>query len=139
MSNNAVAIPTASTSGIEAKKPKSIQDLIKESVAQLGNALPEHMKPERMVRLALTTLRTNPDLYKCETNSVLAAVFQCAALGLEPNVQGEAWIIPYNNRVKVGNEWKSVKMAQFQIGAYGFVKLFWHHKNSVALQVETVK
>jgi len=112
------------------KKLMSIEELIQQSAKQLGMALPSHMRPERIVRIALTTLRMNPKLYECNPKSILAALFQSAQLGLEPNLNGEAWIIPYKT--------KSGMMAQFQIGAYGLVKLFWNHMNSISLQVESV-
>jgi recombination protein RecT len=108
----------------------SLEQLIRNSADQLKMALPEHMRPERIVRIALTTLKTNPELYKCDPYSFLGALFQAAQLGLEPNLNGEAWIIPYRTK---GN-----LVAQFQVGAYGFVKLFWNHQNAVSLQVESV-
>jgi recombination protein RecT len=124
---------------IKPQKSSSIEELIIQSAKQLGMALPEHMRPERIVRIALTTLRTNPKLYECDAKSILAALFQSAQLGLEPNLNGEAWIIPYNVSVKLPNgQWSKRMMAQFQIGVYGLVKLFWNHMNSIALTIESV-
>lgn len=108
----------------------SIEKLIEQATKALGKALPAHMNPERLTRIALTTLRLNPSLYQCEPMSFLAALFQSAQLGLEPNVNGEAWIIPYNN--------KGGKVAQFQVGYMGWIKLFWNHQSSVSIQMETV-
>lgn len=108
----------------------TVEALIQQSAKQLGRALPAHMNAERLTRIALTTLRLNPKLYQCEPMSFLAALFQSAQLGLEPNVNGEAWIIPYNN--------KGGMVAQFQVGYLGFIKLFWNHQSSVSLQMETV-
>jgi recombination protein RecT len=125
--------------GIQTSAPMKIEDLIIQSAQQLGMALPEHMRPERIIRIALTTLRTNPRLYECEPKSILAALFQSAQLGLEPNLNGEAWIIPYNVSYKLPNGgWGKRMMAQFQIGVYGLVKLFWNHMNSIALTIESV-
>lgn len=115
-----------------------IVTLIKQSAAELGKALPSHMNAERIVRIALTTLRTTPDLYKCTPQSILAALFQSAQLGLEPNIEGQAYIIPYNNKRKIGNEWKTVKEAQFQIGYKGYVELFYRHQSSLSLQMDRV-
>lgn len=114
----------------KAPKVMSIQELVEQSATQLGRALPSHMKPERIVRIALTVLRLNPQLYKCDPQSFIAALFQSAQLGLEPNTNGEAYIIPYMNKGRL--------VAQFQVGAYGLVKLFWNHQNAVSLQVEKV-
>lgn len=107
----------------------SLDDLIHKSIEQLKVALPNHMNAERMVRIALTTLRLNPKLYEVagrNPKSFIAALFQCAQLGLEPNTIGEAWLIPYGNEVK------------FQIGVYGWAKLFFNHQNSLTLQMEKV-
>ena len=108
----------------------SIKDMIELSVEELGKALPSHMNAERLVRIALTTLRTNPMLYKCEPQSFLAALFQSAQLGLEPNIEGQAYIIPYKS--------KTGMVAQFQIGYKGFVELFWRHQSALGLQMECV-
>lgn len=124
------AVEKVKEKALSGGKPLTIEELIQRSADQLKMALPEHMRPERIVRIALTTLKTNPKLYECDPYSFLAALFQSAQLGLEPNLNGEAWIIPYNVKGKM--------MAQFQVGAYGLVKLFWNHQSSVSLQVEKV-
>jgi recombination protein RecT len=119
-------------------KVTPIQEMIQKSVEQLRMALPSHMNAERLVRIALTTIRLNPKLSECTPESFMGALFQSAQLGLEPNLGGEAWLIPYKNKRKVGNEWITKLECQFQIGAYGLVKLYWNHQNSVSLQVENV-
>lgn len=107
-----------------------IQTLIEQSAKELGRALPNHMNPERLVRIALTTLRLNPKLYQCEPKSFLGALFQCAQLGLEPNIEGQAYIIPYNTR--------GTLVAQFQVGYKGYVELFFRHQSAVSLTMERV-
>lgn len=119
-------------------KTVTIPDLIKQSVGELGKALPSHMNAERLVRIALTTLRMNPDLYKCSPESFLAALFQSAQLGLEPNIEGQAYILPFNNKRKVGNEWKTIKEAQFQIGYKGYAELFYRHEKAMGLDMQKV-
>lgn len=104
-----------------------IATLIQKSAAELGKALPAHMRPERIVRIALTTLRMNPNLYKCNPQSFLAALFQSAQLGLEPNVEGQAYIIPYGEN------------AQFQIGYKGYVELFFRHQSALSLDMQEVR
>jgi recombination protein RecT len=107
-------------------QPMGIQELIQKSAAELGKALPAHMRPERIVRIALTTLRMNPRLYECNPQSFLAALFQSAQLGLEPNIEGQAYIIPYGQN------------AQFQIGYKGYVELFFRHQSSLSLDMQEV-
>ena len=62
--------------------------------AQLRRALPKVVTPERLARIVLTQVRANPDLMLCTQESMLGAVMECAQLGLEPGVLGQAWIIP---------------------------------------------
>jgi recombination protein RecT len=90
------------------------------------------------VRIALTTLRLNPKLYTCDPQSFLGALFQCAQLGLEPNIEGQAYIIPYNTSVKTPQGWQKKMVAQFQVGYKGFVELFWRHQSSMSLQMEVI-
>lgn len=92
----------------------SIEVMLQKSAANLGQALPSHMKPERLNRIVLTLLKTTPKLAQCEPLSIVAAVFQMAQIGLEPQ-DGQAYIIPYAGK------------ASFQIGYKGYVALFYRH------------
>lgn len=123
---------------VKSPPAQSIQDLIQSASAELGRALPEHLKPERMVRIALTCIRLNPELGECTPASFLGALFTCAQLGLEP-VAGKAYLIPFNNKRKVGNEWKTVKEVQFVEGYKGIVELFYRHNKAVSLGWRVVK
>lgn len=125
-------LPELKTKAVEKKEPVTIQGLIEKAAKELDKALPSHMNAERLVRIALTTLRVNPKLCNCEPYSFLGALFQSAQLGLEPNTNGEAWIIPYFNSRS------GVTVAQFQVGYQGWIKLFWNHQSSMSLQAETV-
>lgn len=115
-----------------------IRTLIQNSIKELGKALPSHMNAERLVRIALTTLRLNPELYKCTPESFLGALFQSAQLGLEPNVEGQAYIIPFNNKKKVGEQWVEKKEASFQIGYKGYIELFYRHGNTSTIFMDKV-
>ena len=44
---------------------KTIKNLVKEATQELGKALPAHMNPERVVRIALTAINQNPELVDC--------------------------------------------------------------------------
>jgi recombination protein RecT len=94
------------------KKKATLAQLIDNMMPEFEKALPEHIKPERMARLALTCIRNNPKLQKCDPLSFLGAVMTAATLGLEPNTpMGESYIIPYGDK------------AEFQIGYQGVIKL----------------
>lgn len=106
-----------------------LRTLIENSVAELSKALPEHMSAPRLIRIAQTLLSSNPKLQNCEPRSVLAAIFQCASLGLEP-IAGHAYIIPYNI--------KGQMVAQFQVGYQGWIDLFWRHNAALSIRAESV-
>lgn len=78
---------------------------------EIAKALPKHMTPDRLTRIALTTIRTNPKLLECNLPSLMAAVMQSAQLGLEPGLIGHCYIIPYG------------KEATFIIGYKGMIDL----------------
>ena len=115
-------------------KPKvqPLQDLIQQSVKELGRALPAHLGPDRLVRIALTCIRLNPALANCSPESFLGALFTLAQLGLEP-IAGRAYLLPFNNKRKVGGEWKSVLEVQALVGYKGLVDLFYRHEKAVML------
>lgn len=118
-----------------AKEPaKSLRSLIEESTKELGKALPEHLNPERMVRIALTCLRQNAELTKCTQESFLGALFTAAQIGIEP-IAGRAYLLPFNNsRKKPDGSWHTVKECQFILGFRGIAELFYRHAKAVKLE-----
>jgi len=64
------------------------------TLSQLRAALPSHFAPERMARLALTSLRTVRGLAECTPASIMACVMTASQLGLEPGVLGSCYLIP---------------------------------------------
>jgi recombination protein RecT len=101
------------TAVVEKQFPQMIQQLER----QVALALPKHLSAERMSRIALTAFRQNPDLGKCEPRSVFASVVVAAQMGLEPNIMGQGFLVPYNNR-KTGR-----KECQFIPGWKGLVDI----------------
>lgn len=113
---------------------KSLKDLIESSAKELGRALPEHMRPERIVRIALTCIRQTPELAKCTPESFLGALFTAAQLGVEP-IAGRAYLLPFNNAKKKPDwTWHTVKECQFVMGYKGLVDLFYRHEKAVNLE-----
>ncbi|RJO64189.1 MAG: recombinase RecT [Candidatus Omnitrophota bacterium] len=116
---------------------KSLTTLIKQSAKELGQALPAHLNPERLVRIALTSIRTNPDLAKCTPESFLGSLFVLAQIGLEP-IAGRAYLLPFKNKRKVGNEWVTVPEVQALIGYKGLAELFYRHEAALSIEMQTV-
>jgi recombination protein RecT len=86
----------------QAKKPEdkmTVATLLRTQQKEIARALPRHMSPDRMTRIALTEMRKNPALVQCDPFSFLGAVIQCAQLGLEPGSGlGHAYLIPFRNK-----------------------------------------
>lgn len=86
--------------------------------AQIARAIPEHLTVDRLLRVAMTAIRTNPKLLECTQESLLACVMGCAALGLEPEpFLGQAYLVPYFNKKKNCTE------AQLIPGYRGYIAL----------------
>ena len=84
------AITKATGAVAKATKP-TMQSYIKSMEGEIKKALPSVITPERFTRMTLTALSSNPQLAETTPKSFLAAVMNCAALGLEPNTpMGEA-------------------------------------------------
>jgi recombination protein RecT len=92
---------------------RKAQSYLKAMLPAITEALPKSkgMDAERLSRIALTTLRTNPKLLECSIESLLGAVLQSATLGLEPNLLGSCYFVPYKGTVS------------FQIGYKGLIDL----------------
>lgn len=104
--------------GTPAASPaNTIATYLKKMEGEIARALPKHISPERMTRIALTTIRTNPQLLQCSVPSLLAAVMQASQLGLEPGLLGHCYFVPFNNN-KTGQ-----KEVQFIIGYKGMIDL----------------
>lgn len=103
---------------------RTIEQLFDDMKPAISQAIPKHMTPERLLRIATTAIRTTPKLKACTAQSLLASVMQCAQLGLEPGVLGHAYLIPFNNKKKDKNGTVYYEQeAQFQIGYKGLLDL----------------
>ncbi len=115
MTKQAVKNQLAKKASGQANKPVSpeqtIRHYLERMAPEIQRALPKHLDADRLARIAMTTIRQTPKLLECNIQSLLAAVMQSAQLGLEPNILGQAYIIPYG------------KEAQFIIGYRGMIDL----------------
>ncbi|AOI92080.1 recombination protein RecT [Burkholderia pseudomultivorans] len=103
----------------------SVKQFFESQKATLAAVLPKHVSPDRMLKIALGALRTTPKLMECTVESLMGAVVQCSQLGLEPNTPlGHAYLIPFDKRKKVGNDWVTDKTeVQIVIGYKGLIDL----------------
>ncbi len=102
----------------------------------LAAALPKHVTPDRITRIVLTALRTNPQLAECTENSFLGSVLTSAQLGLEVNTPAaEAYLVPYRHR---RGPLAGQTECQLIIGYQGYAKLFWQSNDAKHLDAQVV-
>lgn len=90
-----------STSVATLPQAHSFPALLKQYQAEISRALPRHINPDRMSRIALTEFRQNPKLAECDPRSVFAAVVMASQLGLEPGLMGQCYLIPYKTECQL--------------------------------------
>ncbi len=96
----------------------TVRDLLEKSRQQIANALPKHLTPERMIRIALTTVQRNPKLLECDPVGLIGCVMEASQLGLEiGGILGQCYLVPYWNGKAKRRE------AQLQVGYKGFLAL----------------
>lgn len=103
----------------------NVKKFFESQKGMLKQVLPKHLDPDRMLRIALGAMRTTPKLMNCTVESLLGAAVQCSMLGLEPNTpMGHIYLIPFDKREKVGNEWRTTKTeVQIIMGYKGMLDL----------------
>ena len=67
--------------------------------SQFALALPEHVSPERFVRVVVTAIQSNPSLQQADRDSVLGAAIKCAQDGLLPDGR-EAALVVYGKQAQ---------------------------------------
>lgn len=107
-------------------RPATLAQMIDQMRPEIARALPKHMDPDRLARIALTVLRQTPALSRCTPASFLGALMTASQLGLEPGPLGECYFVPYGDSVT------------FIPGYRGLVKLAWQSGQLVSIRAETV-
>lgn len=136
------AVATGGQIAQRTEKPKTISAYLNMPATkqQIAMALPRHMTPDRLTRIALTEIRKVPKLEKCDPVSLLGAVIQCAQLGLEPgNALGHAYLLPFDKRENVNGKWETTGTdVQLIIGYRGMIDLARRSGQIVSLEARTV-
>jgi recombination protein RecT len=123
--------PATTTNGGTSKTP-TIGDLIDRQRSEIARALPRHMDPDRLARIATTVVKTTPKLLECTTESLLGALMTSAQTGLEPGPLGHAYFVPRWNSKARANE------CQWQIGYTGIIELARRSGNLKSIEARTV-
>lgn len=103
------AVAPASEAGLQttskrgAVKPiDDVRSTLERLKPQMSLALPRHLTPERLCRVAMTAIQNTPKLLECDRTSLFASIMTCAQLGLEPDgVLGQAYLVPFAGKVQL--------------------------------------
>lgn len=87
---------------------KDASNFLTQMKPQMELALPKHLNADRMTRLALTVFSTNPNMQNCSMQSIASSIMVAAQLGLEPNVNGQGYLIPYKETCTFVPGWKGL-------------------------------
>jgi recombination protein RecT len=109
--SNGQIVPKSQQQQQRPEKPGAIQ-LVERYKAAIEQALPRHINGDRMMRVVVSSFRTNPKLLECTGGSLIGSILQASQLGLEPNTPlGHCYMIPYG------------KECQLVIGYQGMIEL----------------
>lgn len=80
------------------KQPASLKAMLASDAMkeQFAAALPQHLTPDRFVRVAITALTRTPKLQECTQESFFKCLLDLSAMGLEPDGR-RAHLIPYRD------------------------------------------
>ena len=95
---------------------------------QLTLAAPQHLRADRIVRIAMTALQKQPKLLECTWQSVVGCIMTCTQLGLELEAtQGQAYMVPYK------------KVATLIVGYRGMMTLALRTGAIVSIEARVVR
>ena len=110
-----------------ARNKNDIGSFLEKYKGEISRALPKHLTPDKILRIALTEIRRNPKLLACNKISLIAAIIQSAQLGLIPDsLTGQAYLIPYKDQ------------CQFQIGYKGMMRLVYNTGGIINITAQVV-
>lgn len=127
-----ITLPSETAGAVEQQQAQTIGSMIQALRPEMARALPKGMDPDRVARLALTVLRQTPKLALSTPQSFAGALLTTSALGLEPGVNGEAYLVPYEDRRK------GIIECQLIVGYQGYAKLFWQNPLARHLDAQAV-
>ena len=106
----------------------------------MAESAPQHLSPQRLLRVMAQALRKTPKLGQCHPLSLLGAMITCASLGLEPNTPlGHAHLIPFEKRGKRDGQWVTEGFeVNLIIGYQGLIDLSRRTGNLVSIHADVV-
>jgi recombination protein RecT len=117
------------------EKQDTLINRITKMSGEFARALPKEITVERMMRIVMTAIRTNPRLAECTPNSFYGAMLTSLQLGLEVNTPLEhAFLIP--RRKGQGNS--AYFQCHFELGYKGLIELCYRTGLYKRIEAEVV-
>ena len=134
------AVAAASSGELATQGAKSLRELVQLQVGEIAKALPNGTaaQAERYARIIQTEIRKNPKLLETSPPTFFGAILTAAQMGLEFGPLQQAYIIPFNNRKKINNQWVTVSEAQLIIGYQGWLSLMDRSAQIESVSARTV-
>ena len=90
---------------------------IQQMAPQIEAALPKHIDPGRIARVAMTAVRQNHKLAQCTRESFLGGLLVASQMGLEINTPlGHAYLIPYAGKATLVVGYKGIMDLAYRTG-----------------------
>jgi len=97
------------TKELTIKEQGTVKQLLSNNIKAIKSVLPKHLTPERMLRVAYTTIVQNPKLARCNQLSLINGVIGASVIGLEiGGPLGLAHLIPYENEATLIIDYKGL-------------------------------
>lgn len=109
---------------------RDIKDALQKAQKSISAVAASHMRPERLLKVALAATQRNTQLLECSSQSLVRAVVGCAELGLEPNALGHAYLVPFRNNGRLE--------VQLIIGYRGLIELAYRSGRIQSVDVQSV-
>jgi len=112
----------------------NLRNLIGRMEKHIANALPRHITPQRIMRVAMTAITKTPNLGRCTPGSFMVCLLTAAQLGLEPNTPlGQGYLIPRWNKSLNGYE------CTWQTGYQGLIDLAYRSGMVTGIRAHVVR
>lgn len=106
-----------------------LRKVLESKMDTIARTLPaQFMSPQRFSQIVVTLCAQTPKLLECQPTSLIAAVLQCATLGLSPEpATGQFYFLPFKGRVTAVPGYK------------GLATLAWRSQQIASLSMNVVR
>lgn len=94
----------------------ALMALLAQNKKAIASALPKHLTPERICRVAVNTITKTPALARCNPATLAMAIIEASSLGIEIDGRGLAYLVPFGNEVQLIYGYKGLMDLAYRSG-----------------------